>query len=81
MIKNDLINSIAEKSKLNRKSATKFLNAFIDSVEEVIARGDKVQLVGFGSFSTTERAEKMGMNPRTKESPKKKTTKSKKASK
>ncbi|HOV26719.1 MAG TPA: HU family DNA-binding protein [Pseudobacteroides sp.] len=67
MNKSDLITSIAEKSNLSKKDAEKALNAFIESVEEALKSGDKVQLVGFGSFEVRERAERKGRNPQTKE--------------
>ncbi len=67
MNKSDLITSIAEKSNLSKKDAEKALNGFIESVEEALKSGDKVQLVGFGSFEVRERAERKGRNPQTKE--------------
>lgn len=67
MNKSDLITSMAEKSKLTKKETETVLKAFIDSVEETLEKGDKVQLVGFGTFETRKRAERTGRNPRTKE--------------
>jgi len=67
MNKTDLINSIAAKSGLNKKNSEAALNAFISSVEEALAQGDKVVLVGFGTFEVRERAERKGRNPQTKE--------------
>lgn len=67
MNKADLIASISEKSELSRKDAEKALNAFVDSVEEALLKGEKVQLVGFGSFEVRERAERTGRNPQTRE--------------
>ena len=66
MNKADLVKSMAEKSSLTRIDAEKALNAFVESVEEVLAQGDKVQLVGFGSFEVRKRAERKGRNPQTK---------------
>ncbi|NJD01059.1 MAG: HU family DNA-binding protein [Ruminiclostridium sp.] len=66
MNKADLVKSIAEKSSLTRIDAEKALNAFVESVEEALGQGDKVQLVGFGSFEVRERAERKGRNPQTK---------------
>jgi len=66
MNKTELIASMAEKSQLSKKDAEKALNAFIESVEEALAKGDKIQLVGFGSFEVRERAERKGRNPQTK---------------
>jgi len=54
MNKTELIASMAEKSQLSKKDAEKALNAFIESVEEALAKGDKIQLVGFGSFEVRE---------------------------
>lgn len=66
MNKADLIKSISEKGDITRVDAEKALNAFIESVEEALVSGDKVQLVGFGSFEVRERAERKGRNPQTK---------------
>ena len=67
MNKTELIASMAEKSQLSKKDAEKALNAFIESVEEALAKGDKIQLVGFGTFEVRERAERKGRNPQTRE--------------
>ncbi len=67
MNKSDLINSIATKSGLNKKNSEAALNAFISSVEETLKVGDKVTLVGFGTFEVRERAARKGRNPQTKE--------------
>lgn len=67
MNKAELISSIAQKSNLSKKDAEKALNALIESVEDALVRGDKVQLVGFGSFEVRERAARKGVNPQTKE--------------
>ncbi len=67
MNKAELISSIAEKSKLSKKDAEVALKAVIESVEEALENGEKVQLVGFGTFETRERAAREGRNPRTKE--------------
>jgi DNA-binding protein HU-beta len=67
MNKTDLVNLIAEKSNLTKKDSSTILDAFIESVEETLAKGEKIQLVGFGSFLVAERAERIGRNPRTKE--------------
>ena len=67
MNKAELITSMAEKSKLTKKDAETALKAFIESVEESLENGDKVQLVGFGTFKTRARAAREGRNPRTKE--------------
>jgi len=66
MNKTELINSMAAKSGLNKKSCTAALDAFIASVEEALKSGDKVVLVGFGTFEVRERAARKGRNPQTK---------------
>ena len=67
MNKSDLVTSISEKTELSKKDAEKSLNAFVESIEEALAKGEKVQLVGFGSFEVRERAARKGRNPQTKE--------------
>ena len=67
MNKAELITSMAEKSQLTKKDAESALKAFIDSVQEALENGDKVQLIGFGTFETRERAAREGRNPSTKE--------------
>lgn len=66
MNKTDLINSIAAKSGLNKKNSEAALNAFIASVEDSLKGGDKVVLVGFGTFEVRKRAARKGRNPQTK---------------
>ena len=67
MNKAELITSMAEKSQLTKKDAESALKAFIDSVQEALESGEKVQLIGFGTFETRERAAREGRNPSTKE--------------
>lgn len=67
MFKTELIKSISEKSNLTKKDAEAALKGFIESVEEAVERGDKVQLIGFGIFEARNRAERKGRNPRSKE--------------
>ncbi len=67
MNKSELIASIAEKSSLTKKDAEVALKAVVESIEEALEKGEKVQLVGFGTFETRERAERKGRNPRSKE--------------
>ncbi|WP_346897544.1 HU family DNA-binding protein [Clostridium sp. UBA7503] len=67
MNKSELIAKMAEKSGLTKKDNEAVLKAFIESVEESLEGGEKVQLVGFGTFETRERAARVGRNPRTKE--------------
>ena len=67
MNKTELIAQIAAKSGLSKKDAEKALAATIDSVTEAMATGDKVTLVGFGSFEVKSREARMGRNPKTNE--------------
>lgn len=67
MNKSDLINSIAENASLTKAQATGALNAFLDAVEGALKDGDKVTLVGFGTFSAEYRNARTGRNPRTRE--------------
>ena len=67
MNKAELVAKMAEKSNLSKKDAEAALNAFTMSVEEALVGGDKVQLVGFGTFETRERAARQGRNPRNPE--------------
>ena len=68
MNKSTLIAKIAEKSELNKKQAEAALNAFTDTVIEALKEGDKIQLVGFGTFEVKERAARIGRKPSTGES-------------
>jgi DNA-binding protein HU-beta len=65
--KAELVSSIAQKAEMSKKDAEKALNGFTESVEETLEKGEKVQLVGFGSFEVRERAARKGINPQTKE--------------
>ena len=67
MNKGELIAKIAEESKLTKKAAEAALDAFVASVEGALIKGEKVQLVGFGTFEVRQRAARKGRNPRTKE--------------
>ena len=67
MNKAELITAVAENADMTKKDAEKVLNAFIDVVTETLVKGDKVQLVGFGSFEVRKRAARKGRNPQTKE--------------
>jgi len=66
MNKAELIAKIAEESKLTKKAAETALNAFVTSVEGALKKGEKVQLVGFGTFEVRQRAARKGRNPQTK---------------
>ena len=65
--KAELITCMSDKSKLSKKDTEVALKALIESVEESLEKGEKVQLVGFGTFESRERAARVGRNPRTKE--------------
>lgn len=67
MNKADLVSKMAEKSGLTKKDAEAALNAFIESVEGALEVGEKVQLVGFGTFEVRERKPRQGRNPRNPE--------------
>lgn len=67
MTKKELVEKVAESTNLTKKETEKALNAFFETVTEAIKKGDKVQLVGFGTFEVSERAERQGRNPRTGE--------------
>ena len=67
MNKTDFVKAIAEKADFSKKDAEKALNAVLDVITEALTEGDKIQLVGFGSFEVRDRAARMGHNPRTKE--------------
>jgi DNA-binding protein HU-beta len=65
MNKTDLVNSIAEKSGLTKKDVESVLNGFLGEVTTALAAGDKVQLIGFGTFETRKRSGRTGRNPQT----------------
>ena len=67
MNKAELIAAIAAKTGDTKKAAEASLNAFVEAVTESLVKGDKVQLVGFGSFEVRKRAARKGRNPQTKE--------------
>lgn len=67
MNKSELIAAVVEKTELSKKDAEKAIKAFEKVVTEELVKGGKVQLVGFGTFEVTERAERIGRNPKTKE--------------
>ena len=67
MNKNELISAMAEKSGLSKKDVGAALDAFVESVQDALKSGEKVQLTGFGSFEVKSRAARTGFNPRTKE--------------
>ncbi len=65
--KAELISQVAEKAEMSKKDAEKAVNAFLAVIEEALARGEKVQLVGFGTFEVRDRAARTGRNPQTGE--------------
>ncbi len=67
MNKQELLSAISEKSGLTKKDSEAALAAFIETVQESLKKGDKVQLIGFGSFEVRERAARSGKNPLTGE--------------
>ena len=67
MNKTELIAAVAEKAGLTKKDVEKVLNSFINVVSNEMANKGKVQLVGFGTFETRQRAARKGLNPQTKE--------------
>ena len=67
MNKTELVAAVAEKAGLSKKDAEKAVAAVVDSVVDCLKAGDKVQLVGFGTFEVRERAARTGINPHTKQ--------------
>ena len=65
MNKTELIAAMAEKAGMTKVDAGKALNAYVDVVKEQLAKGDKITLVGFGTFGVSERPARTGRNPRT----------------
>lgn len=67
MNKTELVNVMSERTGLSKKSSEEVLTTILDIITETLVEGEKVQLVGFGSFEVRERAPRIGRNPRTKE--------------
>ena len=67
MNKVELIAAVAQKTGMSKKDAEKYFIALTDTITEALAKGDKVSLVGFGTFEAKKRAAREGINPRTKE--------------
>ena len=67
MTKNDLIAKVAESAELTKKDAEKAVNAVLENITAALKGGEKVALVGFGTFETRSREARKGLNPRTKE--------------
>lgn len=67
MNKTELVAAIAEKAGTSKKDTEAMLNAFIETVENTVKAGDKIQLIGFGTFESRERSAREGKNPQTGE--------------
>ena len=67
MNKTELVAAIADKAGISKKDAEKALKAFTETVATQLKKGDKIQLVGFGTFETRKRNARTGVNPQTKE--------------
>lgn len=67
MNKTELVAAVADKANLSKKDADAAVSAVLDAVKDALADGDKVSIVGFGTFAVKERAARTGLNPRTKE--------------
>ena len=65
MNKSELAQAISKKTELTKKDALAMIDAFVETVEEEVAKGERVQLIGFGSFERGERAARTGRNPAT----------------
>jgi DNA-binding protein HU-beta len=68
MNKTDFVGAVAKNAGLSKVSAKKAVGAFIQEVEKTLKKGEKVALLGFGSFSVVKKAERKGVNPKTNES-------------
>ena len=67
MNKTELINAVSEKADLSKKDAEAAITAMVEAITQALTEGEKVQLVGFGSFEVNTRAARVGRNPRTGE--------------
>ena len=67
MNKTELVNAVAEKAALTKAQAKEAVDAALEAIAEALANDDKVALLGFGTFAVTEKGERTGINPRTKE--------------
>ncbi|EDL65838.1 HU family DNA-binding protein [Bacillus sp. SG-1] len=67
MNKTDLINAVAESAELSKKDAENAVKAVLQNIEDTLAKGEKVQLIGFGNFEVRERSARKGRNPQTGE--------------
>jgi len=64
--KSELVKAIAKKAEVTNANAQAILEAFVDAVKDGLKKGDKIQLIGFGSFATVKREARKGVNPQTK---------------
>jgi len=67
MNKSELVTALAAKTELSRKDAEKVISAFVDAVSDTLTAGDKIQLIGFGTFAIKDRPARTARNPRTGE--------------
>ncbi|MEH2231030.1 MAG: HU family DNA-binding protein [Nostoc sp.] len=67
MNKGELVDAVAAKTNITKKQADEVISAFLSVVTEAVANGEKVTLIGFGSFERRERSEREGRNPKTNE--------------
>lgn len=67
MNKAELINAVAASAEVSKKDTEAVISAMLDTITEALKQGDKVQLVGFGSFEVKKRAARIGRNPQTKQ--------------
>jgi len=67
MNKTDLINAVAESSELSKKDSTRVVESVVETITTALKNGDKVEVIGFGAFSVSERAARKGRNPQTGE--------------
>lgn len=65
MNKSELVKSLAEKAEITQKDAAKVLDAMVDTIQQALANGDKVQIIGFGSFEVRDRKERKVISPAT----------------
>ncbi len=65
MNKQELVSAMAEKAGLTKAEADKAVNAFVETVKDALAKGDSIQLIGFGTFSVSGRSARTGRNPQT----------------
>ena len=67
MNKEDLVNAVSGKSGLSKKDSAAAISATLEAIKEALAKGEKVQLIGFGTFDVFQRAARTAMNPQTRE--------------